>query len=221
MMSRVSVSLGNAEREQARRSGASSWRDLRLWIGVALVAVSALVGARLLDRADDTVALWAVRGEMAPGELVTADRLVARDVHFVDPADAERYVRVGAALPTQARLRRGLGTGELLPRSAVGTPEETGLLSVPISMPGLALPPEVAPGSVVDVWVTAENDRGRSVARPVLREVVVIAAPPGSGAFGDGGDRQLVLGVPAEQEDDLGTILAAVGERALTVVTRG
>ena len=34
--------------------------DPRLWVGVAIVAVCVVAGARLLAAADDTVAVWAV-----------------------------------------------------------------------------------------------------------------------------------------------------------------
>ena len=42
------------------------WRDPRLWIGVAIVAVSVVVGSRLLAAADDSVAVWALPATWPP-----------------------------------------------------------------------------------------------------------------------------------------------------------
>lgn len=105
----------------------------------------------------------------------------------------------------------------MVPRAALGPASSSGLLTVPIGLTALSVPPGVHAGSRVDVWVTEENDAGRAVSRPVLRDVVVVAAPDTTDGFGATGDRQLVLGVPVDQEDALGRVLVA-GDSTLTVV---
>ena len=40
------------------------WRDPRLWIGIAIVAVSVVAGARLLAAADDSVTVWAAAADL-------------------------------------------------------------------------------------------------------------------------------------------------------------
>jgi hypothetical protein len=72
----------------------------------------------------------------------------------------------------------------------------------------------------VDVWVTVDTRRG-AVARPLLSDVVVIALPSATDAYGVSGERQLVLGVDQSQSQELGHTLAAVGDSAITVVGRG
>ena len=55
MMSLVNLGITDTS---CRAPGAPppGWRDPRLWIGVAIVAVSVLVGALVLGTSDDTVA---------------------------------------------------------------------------------------------------------------------------------------------------------------------
>ncbi|MBW6551905.1 hypothetical protein MMA91_24640, partial [Salmonella enterica] len=55
----------------AVRASTPGWRDPRLWVGVAIVAVSVVGGARLLASADDTVAVYGVVTDMGAGDEVT------------------------------------------------------------------------------------------------------------------------------------------------------
>lgn len=221
MMRPVTSTLGNADAATATRVRQPGWRDPRLWVGVTLVAVSVLAGARLLAAADDTVSVWALTTDLAPGETLEREDLVARQVHFADGADLERYLAADDALPAEREVLRPIAAGELVPRAAIGRAGDTGLLTVPLGLPRSAVPPSVGVGDHVDVWVSLDNAAGGTSAKPVLRDVTVLAVPSGGDAtFGVSEDRQLVLGVSAEQEHDLGRVLAAVGERQITVVGR-
>lgn len=220
MMSAVTSTAG-AEPPAATRVGRPTWRDPRLWVGVALVAGSVLAGARLLAHADDSVSVWAARADLGAGRVLAADDLTVREVRFVDPDDQQVYLLADQPFPTDLRLARDLGAGELVARSALGAAGDPDLLTVPLAVPALAVPPDVAAGARVDVWVTTEDAEGGSVARPLLTDVLVVAAPTRSDAFGSSGDRQLVLGVDRAQERQLGRTLAAVGDQAITVVGRG
>jgi hypothetical protein len=214
----VTSALGISDPPPALRARRPGWRDPRLWIGVAILAASVLVGARVFAQADDLVAVWAVTQTHAEGDTLVEADLVAHRVRFAESDDAARYLLVSDPLPADLHLRRGLGAGELVPRSALGPAATSGLVTVPLGLPALAVPPAVRAGSHVDIWVTTDNDDGRPVARPLLRDVVVIAAPAATDGFGVGGDRQLVLGVTADQEESLGRVLAAVGDSTITVV---
>lgn len=214
----VTTSLGISDPPQALRARRPGWRDPRLWIGVAILAASVLLGARVLAQADDLVAVWAVTEAHAEGDTLVEADLVAHRVRFAEAADEARYLVVDEPLPADLHLLRGLGAGELVPRAALGPAATSGLVTVPLGLPALAVPPAVRAGSHVDIWVTTDNDDGRPVARPLLRDVVVIAAPAATDGFGVTGDRQLVLGVTADQEESLGRVLAAVGDSTITVV---
>lgn len=221
MMWSVTTTLGNADPPPATRATAPGWRDPRLWIGVAIVAASVLVGARLMARADDSVTVWAAQTDLVTGQEVSTGDLVAVRVRFLDDGDQGRYLQTGAELPTAHTLLRPVAAGELLPAAALGAPADEGLLSVPVSVPSLAVPPEVGVGSVVDVWVSTEGDAGRTVSRPLLTGVVVLAAPPAQDSFGATGERQLVLGVDPDDEEALGKTLAAADDAGVTIVGRG
>jgi hypothetical protein len=216
----VVTSLGTSEPPAAVRASRPTWRDPRLWVGILILAASVVAGARLLGQADDSVSVWAAREDLAPGESVGADDLVAHRVRFADAGNQDRYLLVEDPLPEPATLARAMGAGELVPRSALGQPDGTGLLTVPISLPSLSVPPDLTVGAHVDVWVTVDTRRG-AVARPFLSDVVVIALPSATDAYGVSGERQLVLGVDQAQSQELGHTLAAVGDSAITVVGRG
>jgi hypothetical protein len=111
-----------------------------------------------------------------------------------------------------------VGAGELLPTGALGAADD-GLLTVPLSVPSGAVPPSLEPGAVVDVWV-ASGDRGEA-AVPVLDDVVVREVPTVDELMGAGGDRQVIVGVPAESRDGVGRVLAAARDGRVSITREG
>ena len=203
----------------ATRATRSGWRDPRLWVGLLIVAVSVVAGARLLAAADDTVAVWAVATDAGPGARIDPDDLVVHRVRFADDGDLAGYFTVDDRLPAELSLVRGVGAGELLPRSSLGSGDATAdAVELPIAVDAEQVPPSVRSGSVVDVYLL--GSRGGD--GPLLTEATVVDAPPLESTFGaTTGRRQLVLTVPA---DDAATFLARLGsarEPVLTVVRRG
>lgn len=208
----------------AQRASKPGWRDPRLWLGVLLIAVSVVAGARILSTADDTTAVWAVERDLLAGETLVADDLTARRVRFVDGADADRYVLVGDGVPSGGRVTRAIGAGELVPRSALGASLGTGVIEVPITVEPGQLPPSVGAGSIVSIWVSADalaSGDPSTQAVIVLEEVVVIQAPGAADAFGSGGQRQLVVGVPAEQAATLPAALGAAASGRVIITRQG
>jgi hypothetical protein len=221
MMPPVSRDLGTVDAPTAVRARGPGWRDPRLWLGIALVAASVLVGARLLGGADDTVEVWSVDADLAAGQPVTEGDLVARRVRFDDDADGDRYLRVGDPLPDDATLSRAVGAGELLPAAALGATEE-GLTEVPVWAPAEVIPASIESGSVVDVWVTptpgASSTNGSVL---VLDDVVVIAVPRGEDSFGPGGNRQVLVGVTDGAAPEVGQALAAAKDNRIVITRQG
>ena len=204
------------------RARAPGWRDPRLWLGVALVAASVLVGARVLGGADDTVEVWSAGADLAAGQPVTEGDLVARRVRFGEAADGERYLRVGDQLPDDATLSRAVGAGELVPAGALGAAEE-GLTEVPIWAPAEVIPASIEPGSVVDVWVTPTPGTGNLAKGSVLvlDDVAVVALPRGEDSFGPGGNRQVLVGVPDGSAPEVGQALAAAKDDRIVITRQG
>ena len=221
---RVTRLLGHDRAPAATRSTPPGWRDPRLWVGLAIVTGSVVVGARVLGASDDTTAVWAVADDLGTGDEVAAADLTAREVRFADPADIERYLPATEALPSEVRLARGVGEGELLPRAALEPAAQAGIVEVPLALDAGRVPVSVRSGSVVDVWVTADPARATSRAAEatlVLDAVVVLDAPPADEGFGAVGDRQLVVGVPPDQAGRLAQALAAAVTGGLVVTRQG
>jgi hypothetical protein len=210
----------------ARRASAPGWRDARLWIGVAVVAASVLVGALVLGTSDDTVAVWAATDTMGPGHALTSGDLKVRRVGFADAADAQLYLGADEQLPSGLRLVHGVAAGELLPRAAVGSAADDTLRQVPISVASDQVPGSVGSGDVVDVYLRPSTHSGCAgtpvcSGQPVLSAVTVLDAPPADETFGAQGGRMLVLGVHDTDAHRFFRLLASTDDPALTVVGRG
>jgi hypothetical protein len=198
-----------------------------LFVGVAIVAASALVGAMLL-RGDDTGArVWAARTPLAEGQTVTQDDLVRRVVGFTEQADANRYLTGDQPLPEDATLTREVGEGELLPRTAVVTGAEAGLVRVPLAVLPEAVPATTGVGSIVDVWVVPDPAAvsGRTVhpaeeeAVRVLSGVPVLHMSRGSGPLGASAVRQVVVGLGPDRQEVLPGALAAIAAGSVVLTS--
>ena len=123
------------------------------------MAVSVIAGARLIGR--PTIG-HGVGGRLRRGSggTVAADDLTARRVRFVDAGDLDRYFPADEELPADLRLQRGVGAGELLPRSAVDTSGGSDAMELPVAVETTRVPPGVQSGWVVDVYVVEQRSDG-------------------------------------------------------------
>jgi hypothetical protein len=197
-----------------------------MWIGIAIVAASMVVGALVLGASDDTEQVWAAARGMGTGHVLTPDDVTVRRVHFAVASEAALYYSAARSLPAGLQLVHGIGAGELLPRGAVGSAATDQLRQVPISVAPDQVPAAVSPGASVDVYLRPASHagcRGSAVCtgRPVLSGVVVLDAPPADQEFGAGGQRMLVLGMSSAEAHTFFRLLASVDDPALTVVGRG
>jgi hypothetical protein len=209
----------------AIRASTPGWRDPRLWIGVVLVAGSVVAGARILSGADDMTPVWSAAGDLVTGQTLTAGDLQATRVRFDEEADRDRYLEVDDELPAALTLTRPLAAGELVPAAALGEEPTDDTVAVSIAVSAEHVPTDLVRGSRVDVWVIADRTlaarRARNAAEPVLSDIVVLDAPVVTDAFASATSRQLVLAVPAADQESLGALLAASGDDRVRVVGRG
>ena len=191
-------------------------------MGLLLVAVSVLLGAKLLGEADDTVRVWATTRDLAAGSPLSAGDLAPREIRFGKADAAARYLSAASPVPADATLDRAVGAGELLPAAALGGSEQD-LTQVPLAIPPAGVPAAVRPGSRVDVWVTPEQTSGEPADRSikVFDDVTVVAAPRSGSALAPAPTSQLVIGVPASNEIDLGQRIAQLRSGALLVTRQG
>ncbi len=151
---------------RASRLARPGWLDGRLLLGVLLVLVSVVVGARILASADRSQLVWAATKDLATGsELATGD-LRPVQVRLFDTGT--RYLSADGPAPVGYVLAQAVGRGELLPDRALRQPAvdvDYRSVSVPVG-PG-HFPPGLTSGQKVDVWVTPTRDGSQAaVAAP-------------------------------------------------------
>ena len=220
------VDLGIAEVPAAKRASAPGWRDPRLWLGVAIVAASVLLGSLVLGTSDETVPVWAAAEPLATGHVLTTGDLVVRRVRF-DGSDAVGlYFRADRRLPADLRLSRPVGAGELVPQAAVEPVAVSDQRQVPVSVAPGQVPAAVGVGDVVDVYLrpasrTGCGDSTACDGRPVVAAVTVLDAPGPGSEFGSDGSRTLVLAMSGAQARRFFQAVSSVDDAAVTVVGRG
>lgn len=178
---------------RARRIRSAGWGDARLWLGVGLVVVSMLVGAKVMTAGTDTVTVWRATRDLSVGS-----RPVDLAPVGVDRATAgDRYVAVGGIV--DGVLRWPIGAGELLPQSALAEASAESVRWVTLPVDPLHAPVGVQPGDIVDVWATARESAGSLAAAPVAALTGARVAALTTDAIGVGGELGIVLEVPAPQ----------------------
>jgi hypothetical protein len=191
---------------------------------MAVIALCAVLGARLVAGSSDTVPVWAARGAMPEGRQVDPADLVRRDVRFADQAEADCYLSADTELPDGAALARAVGAGELLPRAALTASSSATVIEVPLAVDTQSVPATVGVGSTVDVWVTpdagnrAEGASGRSAL--VFDDVSVISVQRTATTLGPTATRQVIVGVGEEQEARLPRSIAALSSGSILLTAR-
>lgn len=205
----------------AVRSRRPGWRDPRLWVGVALVAGSVVLGARLLAAADDMVTVWSAGSDLGVGQRLEPDDLVAQRVRFDDARAVAGYLGADDELPADATLVRPVAAGELVPAAALGSAQDSGRVELPLSVDPERLP-DLGAGMTVDVYLlaTGRDADGRRIELdpgPVLADVTVVDASTPDGGFGSSGQRRVVVAVPEDDADAYVALLGRLGEPTVLV----
>lgn len=133
----------------ARRFRPPSWRDPRLAVGLLLVLVPTVVGARVTAAADRTTEALAAGTALPVGHLVREGDLVTVRVRL--GRGVAEYLAPAAVPPGGAVVLRALSPGELVPGSALGPAAAVDLRPVLLPVPA-PVPRGVEPGALVDVW---------------------------------------------------------------------
>jgi hypothetical protein len=183
---------------RAGRLASPSWLDTRLVLGVLLVLVSVVVGARVLSSADQSQLVWSATRDLAPGASVAAGDVAPAQVRLFGSAGG--YLPATGAPPVGYVLDRAVTAGELLPLAALVRPGDeldVRLVTVPV-LPG-HYPPALQKGQLVDVWATPDRDAAAAAgeqadgSRLVLEGLTVEQAPDRAGALGGATPEQSVV----------------------------
>ena len=176
-------------RPAASRLPRARWLDTRLVLGLFLVLLSVVLGAKVVTDADERVQVWSVTRDLGAGTPLGPDDVRVRAVRLDDAAAA--YVSAAEDLRGVV-LRRPVGRGELLPVAAVapaGAREQRRMV-IEVDRVGVA---GLTKGRVVDVYVVREAPS--SGAEPGPPELVLAGATvaedvrSSSGTFGGSSDR--------------------------------
>jgi hypothetical protein len=191
------------------------WLDARLLIGLLLVLVSVVVGAKVFAEADERVAVWAVTRDLGADTTLTSGDLVSRSVRL-DRA-AGRYVSADQSLDGLV-LRRAVGKDELLPVAALGERGAVDQRRVVIEVDRFTAA-GLDKGRVVDVYSVREGASNAEPAKPELVLAGVTVAEDvnsGGSAFGGSGSKAGVTLVV--DGSDVAKVIDAVAHGTVFVV---
>ena len=198
----------------AGRLAAPAWFGSRAVLGVLLVLASVVLGAKVVSAADRSQLVWAASRDLAPGAQLGAGDVERKRVRLFGD-DTRRYLSASGPAPVGYFVRRGIGAGELLPFAALTRPgADLSFRMVTVPVARGHLPPALATGSQVDVYVTPET-KPATEPRLVLRNVTVLQRPQGRGFSSAASDESVVLQV---RPGDVPLLLAAMSEGRIDLV---
>jgi len=176
----------------AGRMRRPSWRDPRLLVGLALIAVAVVAVAMIVQRADTTEPFYAAARDLAPGTVLSERDLVVAKVRV----SGGEYVRSADAVVGKV-LDRTVGEGELVPASALVAPDAFDSRSIAV-VSAMPLADGVGVGSRVDVWVTVQTDSGPQ-SRLVGADLAVTDVREAKSALGSSGGQTVYIAVPTSE----------------------
>jgi hypothetical protein len=204
------LTSGSAPGRVTMRQSRARLSDARVWGGLALLAVSALVGAVLLGRGEDTVVVLQATRDLSVGS-------APQDLEPVAIPSSLATGYLTAADEVTGVLRWPVTAGELVPRSALAPANPRPERGVTVAVDPAHAPAGLMAGDRVDVWSTA-SDPGALAGevRPVLvlasARVLTVATEAG----GFAGSWGVELAVPEESVAD---VVAAGRGGVLDLVT--
>lgn len=158
------------------------WRDPRLLLGIMLVLLSTVVGAKVFAAQDSTIAYWSVASSVVVGDQVNRDDLVQTRVRLAS-APASHYVRVSEELPGRFGdlvWARSVEGGALLERSALAPAGARPAAELPLSVPNGAYPLDLRTGDKVDVWVGPGQGQPKSDASELVLKAARVLSTGGA-----------------------------------------
>lgn len=192
-------SRGSDSPPAAARLSTPRWRDGRLLLGVLLVLVAVVVGARVFAAADRETSVYVASHPLVPGEHLVAGDLQVGHIRF--NGQGSQYVSGAGAAPVGYVVTRYVGAHELVPLAALSARSPVVVASrfvtVPVE-PG-HLPGDLGHGDLVDVYLTPKAAAGSQVPDPklVASGVPVDSADGGARGFSGTATESVVLSIPS------------------------
>lgn len=204
----------DAEAPKPRRLSRPRWLDPRVVGGVILVVIAVVAGARVIGASRQTSPVLVAARDLSGGTVLTAADVVTVEVNLGEGLG--RYLAAGSAVEGRTVVEP-LRAGELVPVSAIGDPL-TGRIMV-IAVAPDQMPPGVAHGSIIDLYLTRGSGAAASTERLAEQLTVQSVAAPASGGLSGASANQYQLAVllTAERADTLIRTLPAGQPRILLV----
>lgn len=203
----------------ARRIAVQPWRDPRLLLGILLVLVATVVGAKVFAAQDDTQAFWMVKSAATAGDRIGHDDLVQTRIQ-VARSVADHYVRVDQEFPADLDdlvWAHDVEAGALLERAAVVPADARPAAEVPLSVANGSFPADLARGDRVDVWVgPAQGRPADEDSTRVLRGVRVLSPGGDDDVIGGAVARTVLVGAGVEDLDR--SMLSQISSGHVTLV---
>jgi hypothetical protein len=201
---------------RAARLAPPRWLDARLAVGVLLVLVAVVAGARVFAAADNMTTVYVAAHDLVPGQHVAADDVAIGRVHL--DGQGGYYVAASAAPPVGYVVTRFVGAHEFVPAGALSAQAATDSRFVTVPVQPGHLPGELARGDLVDVYLTAKAAAGAAVPAPrlVLSAVPVESREGGARTFSGNATLAVVLAVPRA---DVADLVQAVESGTIDLVT--
>lgn len=210
----MSLNQRTAVPEPAARLKKPSWRDPRLLLGILLVLGSVAAVVALVDSADRTTEVYAVRQDLPPGTPIRAENLSAVAVRLGSTEGL--YLPVTAGVPADAVAGSMLRKGELVARSALATTDSLDRKPVGLRVND-PLPASTEAGSRVDIWAAMPNaGNGFDEPEQLIEAAEISELTVADSALGAGRSTELLVLV---KDTDLPLLLSALSNQAkITVV---
>jgi Flp pilus assembly protein CpaB len=186
------------ESSAAKRPDRPRWRDSRLVIGVVLILVSVLLGARLLGGAQQGRTVVVAARPLVAGHLITAGDLTIRSIRL-SGVDDRYWSGADAAGLIGHPVTTTVASGDLVARSAialVASPTPMRIVSVPVDP---ARAPALHTGDRVDVFATYGGSAAAATATGSTVVVLKGAEYLGGGDARSGTTVALRLRVPVDK----------------------
>jgi hypothetical protein len=184
---------------RASRLATPRWLDARLVLGVVLVLLAVVAGARVFASAGRFTEVYVARNALVPGEHLDSGDLSVGQVRFSGQGGS--YVAATGDPPVGYLVTRYVGAGEFVPLRAVAATAtaaaDSRFVTVPVT-PG-HLPDDLGHGDLVDVYLTPKVGSEARVPAPtrVLASVAVDSYDDGSQSLSGGSTVAVVLAVPS------------------------
>lgn len=210
------LTSGRLASPRAARLAPPRWLDARLAVGVLLVLVAVVAGARVFAAADTMTTVYVAAHDLVPGQHVTADDVAVGRVHL--DGQGGYYVAASAGPPLGYVVTRFVGAHEFVPAGALSATAATDSRFVTVPVQPGHLPGDLGRGDRVDVYLTEKAEAGAKVSAPrlVLSAVPVESREGGARTFSGNASLAVVLAVPTAEVADL---VQAVESGTIDLVT--